>query len=339
MLALCGLSWAAGAQPIQGFYVGAGAGARMPTSPTNTPVTHGINGNFDINEALGFDSQISAGYALGDGWRFELEGDFGRSNIKGTSGTTFAATGTGSVRNLGFMANTLFDLDIGSPYVYPYIGAGVGYQSTKLNAFSMTATSKPLVFTGSGDAGGLAAQAIAGVSFPIPNMPGLSLTADYRFMDILGGEKFNGTTSMGGTPFVSATKFHNQFNQTVMFGVRYAFNSPPPAAVAPQASAEPSPVARTRTYEVNFGLDIATLNDRARWIVQQAAASSRQQETRIELLGGDEASRMLSEHRVRAVEGALIGAGVPQDAIAVRPRGGVAGATHPAIARVEIVTE
>ena len=40
--------------------------------------------------------------------------------------------------------------------------------------------------------GAFAWQAIVGASFPVPNVPGLSLTADYRFMDILGGEKFGG---------------------------------------------------------------------------------------------------------------------------------------------------
>ena len=320
-------SWAASAQPIQGIYIGAGAGLRAPTSPTNTPVTHGINGNFDIDEALGYDSNLSLGYALGNGWRFEVEGTFGKSNVKGTSGTTFRATGSGSVRNLGFMANALFDMDIGSPYVYPYIGAGVGYQSTRLDGFAMTATSKPLVFSASGDAGGLAGQAIAGVSFPIPNMPGLSLTADYRFMDILGGETFNGSTSAGGAPVISATKFHNQFNQTLMFGVRYAFNTPPPAAVAPRASLDTPPAGGgqmasdggVQTFQVDFGLDIATISDRTRWIVKQAADSARRRDTRIEVTHAA-SDQALSERRARALAGALIGEGVPRDAIAIHAR-------------------
>jgi len=331
-------SWAASAQPIQGIYIGAGAGLRAPTSPTNTPITHGINGNFDIDEALGYDSNLSLGYALGNGWRFELEGTFGKSNVKGTSGTTFPATGSGSVRNLGLMVNALFDMDIGSSYVYPYIGVGIGYQSTRLDGFAMTATSKPLVFSASGDAGGIAGQAIAGVSFPIPNMPGLSLTADYRFMDILGGEKFNGLTSTGGAPVVSATKFHNQFNQTLMFGVRYAFNTPPPAVPSPQASLD-APVGSgqdgVRTFQVNFGLDIAAITDRTRWILKEAAESARRRDTRIEVTQVA-ADKALSERRARALEGALIGEGVPRDAIAIHGR---EDADHSPNRRVEIVID
>jgi outer membrane protein OmpA-like peptidoglycan-associated protein/outer membrane protein W len=337
--AVIATSRAASAQPIQGIYIGAGAGLRAPTSPTNTPITHGINGNFDINEALGYDSNLSLGYALGNGWRFELEGTFGKSNVKGTSGTTFPATGSGSVRNLGLMANALFDMDIGSPYVYPYIGAGIGYQSTRLDGFAMTATSKPLVFSASGDAGGIAGQAIAGVSFPIPNMPGLSLTADYRFMDILGGETFNGLTSTGGAPVLSATKFHNQFNQTLMFGVRYAFNTPPPAAVAPQASLAAPPAGRgqggVQTYQVDFGLDIATISDRTRWIVKQAAESARRRDTRIEVTQAA-SDKALSERRARALAGALIGEGVPSETIAIHARGDAERSPN---RRVEIVID
>ena len=337
--AVIATSWSARAQPIQGIYIGAGAGLRAPTSPTNTPVTHGFNGNFDIDEALGYDTQLSVGYALGNGWRFELEGTYGRSNVKGTSGTTFAATGSGAVRNMGVMVNTVFDMDIGSPYVYPYLGGGLGYQSTRLDGFALTAAGKPLVFSASGDAGGLAAQAIAGVSFPIPNMPGLSLTADYRFMDILGGEKFNGATATGGAPVVSATKFHNQFNQTLMFGVRYAFNTPPPAAVAPQASLDAPAAGATRggvrTFEVDFGLDIATLSDRTRWIVKQAALSSRYRDTRIEVTGDAPAAKTLSPSRPRSGRG-VDGEGVPGDAIAIHARGEPGRAPN---RRIEIVID
>ena len=99
--------------------------------------------DFDIREALGYDGQLSVGYALGDGWRFELEGTYGRSNIFGVLGTPFPATASGSIRNWGLMTNALFDLDVGSPYIYPYLGLGVGYQSTHLNGFVLSQTNRP----------------------------------------------------------------------------------------------------------------------------------------------------------------------------------------------------
>jgi hypothetical protein len=242
---------------------------------------------------------------------------------------------------MGVMANALFDLDVGSPYIYPYLGLGMGYQSTRLDGFALTATNKPFSVTASGQAGGFAAQAIGGLSFPIPNMPGLSLTIDYRIMDILGGEKFNGTTSFGAGPgTTSAIKFHNQFDQTVMFGVRYAFNTPPPAVTTASASgnvtlSSAAPTGQIQTYLVSFDSDQASLNDHAEGIVKEAAqASTGRQGTRIEVTG-NAGGPALSDRRAKAVAAALIGEGVPKDSIAIQSRGDA----NPPNRRVRIVTE
>jgi OOP family OmpA-OmpF porin len=327
-LAVAVVPWIARAQPIQGIYVSGGAGIRAPFPTQSTSLAPGMSGYFDINQSIGFAGQLSAGYGLGNGWRFELEGMFGRSGVDRVSGLTFPATGSGTVRNWGFMTNAVFDLDIGSPYVYPYLGLGVGYQSTRLSNFVLTATGKPFSFSASGEAGGFAAQVISGLSFPIPNVPGLSITADYRIMDTLGGEKFSGvSTTGGGAPLPGSVKFHNQFDQSVMIGVRYAFNTPPPAAPASQ---EPTPAAsaRAQTYQVYFDLDKASLNDRALAVIREAAAAStRSQTTRIEVTGNADtsgnpaANQALSERRAKAVAGALIGDGVPKGAISIQAKG------------------
>ena len=336
-LALCGTFGIAQAQPIQGVYMGLGAGLRIPMSIKNTPVTPAIQGTFELNQSLGFDTQVSVGYALGNGWRFELEGNYGRSSVEHPSGLRFPANASGSVHNLSVMVNALFDLDVGSPYVYPYMGLGVGYQSTHLDGFAISRTDKPLVLSASGDDGGFAVQAIVGASFPIPNMPGLSLTADYRLMDVLGGERFNGLVSTGGVPVAAATKLHNQFNQTVMFGVRYAFNTPPPASVAPLAMAEPA-VGGTRTFVVDFGLDIATLPPRARGVVVAAADSAGRGTTRILVRGVGPYDQAVSERRAKTVAAALVGQGVPRNAISLP--GGADTTPEPATGRkLEIVTD
>jgi len=348
-------SWVAHAQPIQGIYIGGGAGGLLPFPPKNTAYAAGISGDFNIKQKLGLDTELSVGYALGNGWRFELEGSYGRATVRGFSDTSFPAAGSGAVRDWGVMANALFDLDVGSPYIYPYLGLGAGYQSTRLDGFSLTGVSKPVTFSASGDAGGFAVQAIGGLSFPIPNMPGLSLTVDYRIMDILAGEKFNGVTSFGSgsAPIPGTTKFHNQFDQIVMFGVRYAFNTPPPAPGAGTNSAAdttPPPTAQARTYLVSFDTNRANLNDRAQGIVRQAAmAVIGRQPARIEVNGNTVASDRsppdpaLSDRRAKAVAAALIGDGVPKGAITILARGdiGPAASTTSGAAdrRVEIVTE
>ena len=48
--------------------------------------------------------------------------------------------------------------------------------------------------------GNFAFQAIAGLSFPIPRVPGLSITAEYRFFGIPGSETFNGAQVVSGVP-------------------------------------------------------------------------------------------------------------------------------------------
>ena len=347
------LCWAAGsgiaqAQPIQGFYVSGGAGLRMAFPARVTSLEPGVPGTFELREGLGYATQLSVGYALGDGWRFELEGTYGRGGVNSVASTPYPAASSGSVRNLGLMANALFDLDVRSPYVFPYFGFGIGYQSTRLDNFSNAPIGKPGFFSASGTTGAPAGQVIGGLSFPIPNMPGLSLTADYRAMGILGGGKDNGVSTIGlapgEAPVAGSIKLHSQFIQTVMFGVRYAFNTPPPAVVAPQAEAAPSPEARS--YQVSFDPRQARLSDRAAAVVRNAAlASTRPGTTRIALTAraneaaADPADRQtLSGRRASLVVAALVANGVPRDAIAVHAAGDGTDPTRAGDPLVEIVS-
>ncbi len=235
------------------------------------------------------------------------------------------------------MANALFDLDVRSPYVYPYLGVGLGYQSTRLDGFVNTPLGgRSGSFSASGTAGAPAGQLIGGLSFPIPNMPGLSLTVDYRVMDILGGGQYDGGSSIGlaagSPPLGGAVKLHNQFVQNVVFGVRYAFNTPPPAADASQAAL--APAGAGKSYEVAFAPNATTLSGRGQAVVRDAAQSStRQGMTRIALTGGGDAraGTALSGQRANTVVAALVANGVPRELIAVRDAGEAQDA------RVEIV--
>ncbi|HTC07497.1 MAG TPA: hypothetical protein VK726_01840 [Acetobacteraceae bacterium] len=59
----------AAAQPVTGLYIGGGAGYNLPESP---PLSSGGN----IAPGGGFVGLGSVGYGLGNGFRFELEGDY-----------------------------------------------------------------------------------------------------------------------------------------------------------------------------------------------------------------------------------------------------------------------
>jgi OOP family OmpA-OmpF porin len=311
----------------------------MAFPPRATSLERGVPGTLELRQSAGYMTQLSAGYALGDGWRFELEASFGRSSISSVATTPYPARPAGSVQNLGFMANALFDLDVRSPYVYPYLGVGLGYQRTSLDGFVNTPLGRPGSFSASGSAGAPAAQIIGGLSFPIPHVPGLSLIVDYRVMDILGGGRYDGASSIGlasgSAPVAGAVKLHNQFVQNVLFGVRYAFNTPPPAAVTSQAALEPK--ATAQSYEVAFEPNATTLSGHDRAVVRDAAlTSTRQGVTRIAVTGSaDTPGAALSGRRANMVVAALVADGVPRELIAVRDVGQATGSQD---ARVEIVT-
>ncbi len=340
---------AAMAQPITGLYVGAGVGLHAPQDPKASTLGPGFGaGTIGLSENLGFNSNLAIGYGLGNGFRFEVEGDFMRSGLR-QFGTPFPTASSGTVRTFGVMANALYDMDVGVPYVFPYVGVGAGYQWTKLNTVQAAQVGGPFSFATSHQTGAFAWQAIVGASFPIPSVPGLSLTADYRFMDILGGEKFPGVEGPAAVP--AELKLHNQFNHDVVFGVRYAFNAPRPAVVAePVPVAAPAP-APARSYLVFFDWDKADLTDRAKSIVKEAADNStRVQVTRIEVNGYTDTSgtpkynQGLSIRRAKAVAGELVRDGVPQNAISVQGFGDThllvstgPGVREPQNRRVEII--
>ena len=339
------------AQPLTGLYIGAGAGLHAPQDPklSSSAADYGT-GRLTLDEGYGFNANLAVGYGLGNGFRFEIEGDFARSDVRHVLGTRFPTASSGTVRTWGVMGNALYDMDIGASWVYPYIGLGAGYQWTKLNP--LTSTGAGFGATTSSQSGAFAGQAIVGASFPMPNVPGLSVTADYRFMDILGGEKYNGFVTQAGVTRPSQLEMHNQFNHDLVVGVRYAFNTPAPIApaMAPAPMVAPAP-APARSYLVFFDWDKADLTERARGIVKEAADNStRIQVTRIEVSGYTDTSgkaqynQGLSVRRAKAVAAELVRDGVPQNAIDIQGFGDThllvatgPGVREPQNRRVEIV--
>jgi outer membrane protein OmpA-like peptidoglycan-associated protein len=320
---------AAIAQPVSGLYVGAGLGADMPQNLRVTPGAPSIDGatHLKLQQHLGFDAIGAIGYGIGNGFRFEIEGDFRRNGINELGRTPFPTSATGKVHTYGAMVNALYDMDIGMPWLYPYIGGGAGYQWTHLDGFSVS-SGGPFALGSDETRGAPAVQLIAGLSMPIAGVPGLSATAEYRFMRIWGGEKFNAVEFPvdGGPAVATDLKLHNQYNHMFLVGLRYAFNAaPPPATAAPPAPvAAPAP-APSRSYMVFFDWDKAALTDRARSIIKEAADNStRVQYTRIEVNGYTDTSgtpqynQGLSIRRAQAVAGELVRDGVPQGSIGIQ---------------------
>ena len=318
---------AAQAQPIQGVYVGAAGGAnwlldnevRVHTGPLAGPTV-------DSGAKAGEVALGSIGWAFGNGVRVEAEGSWRRN-----TGMAFGLT----QRKFGAMANVLFDMDIGSPWVYPYAGAGAGAQWVHLTGDGMPSVTDPA----------FAYQAMAGLSFPVPWVVGLSATAEYRYLGVSGKQKL----APVGNQEALAT---GNNNQQVLVGLRYAFHvtPPPPPAPAPAPAAAPAP-APARSYLVFFDWDSVALSARARQIIAEAAQNStRVAVTRIEVAGYADRTGAatynlaLSRRRAETVAAELVAKGVAKQSIDIQAFGDTkplvptaAGVREPQNRRVEIV--
>src|SRR6185437_7446833 len=118
------LAWAGGAaaQPVTGLYVGLGAGGNflMDQRQILAYGQHGAKLNYDVGEVgLG-----SVGWGFGNGFRVELEGNFRNNGLNKYNLPGFPTATSGEQQSYGAMVNVLFDLDVRSPYVYPYLGIG-----------------------------------------------------------------------------------------------------------------------------------------------------------------------------------------------------------------------
>ena len=347
------LSTAASAQPISGLYVGAAGGAAFlqnerirgfsPSSITATaPSPSGMA------YKTGYVGLGSLGYGFGNGVRVEIEGSY-RRNDRGFGSAPAGVTGrSGNERKFGGMGNVLFDMDIGSPYVFPYLGAGAGYQSVSQK---LTQTGPGYVERIDTDKGAFAYQVMFGVSLPIPGVAGLSAIAEYRFLGLAGTRTYSGKLTSGGTVSRFTRKTSDDDTHNVLVGLRYAFNVPQPVMqTTAAATVAPAPAA-ARSYLVFFDWDRAELGDRSRQIIAEAAAASTKvASTRIEVAGHADRSgtasynQNLSRRRADAVAAELVRQGVPKGAISITSFGDTKplvptepGVREPQNRRVEIV--
>jgi outer membrane protein OmpA-like peptidoglycan-associated protein len=382
---------AAKAQAISGLYIGAGAGANFMqeenissvTFPQRSPFAFGANATnqTNINFQAGFVGLLSVGYGLGNGLRFEVEGAYRSNKLNGVSNnlvnsnnTNIPGTGAGgNEQKYSAMVNVLYDFDpavlgLGFLPVVPYVGVGVGYTWSQFqnghiygNGFAPAVLGGPgtgfstLFRTNQGD-GAFSYQAIIGASFPITAVPGLSLTAEYRFLGLAGDRETNWQyyatgPQPGGVNTRAVIKTGDDYNHSDMVCDRYAFNAAPPP---PVAVVTPPPAREAaRTYLVFFDWDRADLTPRARQVVSEAAqATTRVQVTRIQVNGYTDTSgtprynQGLSVRRAQSVANELVRDGVPRQAISIQGFGETHllvptadGVREPQNRRVEIILQ
>jgi OOP family OmpA-OmpF porin len=325
------------AQPVSGLYVGAGAGVNWLQESDVT--FNGGGGTASVDFSIGWVGVISLGYGFGNGVRAEIEGNYRQNDADTVSGGGRSTAASGRVASYGVMANALYDFDLGPGMpIVPYIGVGAGYVWSDWDNVRPAGGGAAV----DGSNGQFAYQAIVGAALPLNDfVPGLSLTAEYRFLGTLSPEI---DVRGGGTAEVDS------FNHSLMIGLRYAFNqpAPPPAVVAPAPAAAPAPA---RTFLVFFDFDRADLTDRARAIIAEAATNAgRVGTTRIEVAGhADRAgtpqyNQALSQRRAAAVAAELERRGVARSAMTIQAFGEsrplvptADGVREPQNRRVEIV--
>lgn len=233
LLTLAGIGMAA-AQPVTGPYVSLGGGGNLSQDQAVR-----LNQSFPAGKLrfdVGYAAAGAVGYGFGNGFRVEVEGNWRRNDLQRYRGTTFPTTVGGSEDNYGALGNLIFDMDIGSPFVYPYFGAGAGYAWSHLDRFRVTAADGSYDFTAGGTQGHFAYQGLFGLSFPVPWVRGLSLTAEYRFFSVVGNTAFNGQSlgtrgAFGDKPFGLAQgnfDTRTNYNHSGMIGVRYELFPPAP---------------------------------------------------------------------------------------------------------------
>ena len=299
------------AAPIDGLYVGLGAGINIMQNEKIT--ANGQSGS--LSTKLGPVVVLGLGYGFGNGFRAEVEGNYRSNSANSVSGIAGVTGVSGTEQKYGVMVNALYDFDV-APWISPYIGAGVGYQASNWQGFSFAAGGGS---TGvSGTKGSFAYQGIAGAALPIDGVPGLAVTAEYRFMGLAGNRGYS-------APGVNISSTDN-YNHSVLLGVRYAFGAPaaPMAPIAvPAQKAE-----MARKYMVFFDWDKANLSERARGTIKDAATNSTKTAyTKIDVDGNADTTgtaaynKALSMRRAQSVAAELVKDGVPKAAIAITASG------------------
>jgi outer membrane protein OmpA-like peptidoglycan-associated protein len=332
-LGLLGLPIAAYAQPVNGLYLGLGAGVNIMQDETVQSLNRRSTPGRSLSLNAGGTGLGAIGWGFGNGLRAEFEFDYRYNGFSSVNAQGGSQTASGSEQKYGPMVNVLYDFNVFGPTVVPYAGLGVGYQWVDDHL-----TDSIGAVVASGTAGAFAYQAILGAAIPIAPVSGLAVTAEYRFMGLAGDR----TYTSGGFSSVRT----DDFNHSVLLGVRYAFGVAP----APVAAPAPAP-APARSYLVFFDWDKATLTARAQQIIKEAADNStRVQYTRIEVNGYTDTSgtpqynQGLSLRRAQAVAAELVKDGVPQGAIAIQGFGEThllvptgPGVREPQNRRVEII--
>jgi opacity protein-like surface antigen len=232
--AACLTAALARAQPVAGPYVSLAAGANVPY-----PVNYNYAAVQDFGDAPyagptgkflfrpSYAGAVAFGYGFGDGLRVELGGDFLRATVHKDDKATFGdyaglyprqSQTNGGTNTYGPMVNLLYDFTAGLP-LYPYLGAGVGYQWMKLSR--RIDDNDGFYDTIEGTQGSFAYDVIAGLAYKVPGAKGVTLTLQYSFMQLVESRNYATSFPAVGGPYDGPNRFGQDAAHLFVFGVRY----------------------------------------------------------------------------------------------------------------------
>lgn len=297
------------AETQPGWYLSAGTGLTfIPDSKVRQP---GTSNKLDYNP--GWNLNVAGGYALGNGFRFEGEYSFDRASVDKVSGPSTGASGALDQHN--FFANAYYDIDTGTS-ITPYVGAGVGVAIVDANDLGGLSGGT----TTSSTRARFAYQGIVGASMALNDQ--WSVTADYRYI---------GTTDPEYKTSAGVSTHDENASHNVVFGLRYAFDTPPAPPKEEPAPPPPAPVAAAPAkkiietalpapFIVYFGFNKADLDADAKSTISDAVKAISQYhvvkisvEGNTDTVGSSPYNQKLSEKRAVAVQKALVALGVPEN--------------------------
>src|SRR3978361_1133155 len=216
--------------PVTGLYVSLGAGANLLMDEHLVNAT-GTASDARLRSRIGPAAVVALGYGLGNGIRLELEGDYRNNRFSEGRDFGFPAAAGGNEVKYGPMVNAVYDLTglIPFPYAAPYVGVGVGYQWAHFDKVHTYGAPTGLPRLDSDDTrGALAYQAIIGAVVPFQFLPALATTIEYRFLGLAHRDYDVTATAAPGTAATGRLKFGNDFNHSLLLGVRYNLGAPAP---------------------------------------------------------------------------------------------------------------
>lgn len=281
------------AQPVSGPYVSAGVGTNIQNSSNSS------NGKVHTRPSISGDAAL--GYGFGNGFRIQVDNNFDRNTLHKVGNDRV----TGNVLTYGPMVDAIYDFNVGLP-LYPYVGAGVGYQWQHLRSSKFT----------NGTEGSFAYKVIGGVSYPVKAVPGLALTAEYDFTQLTANRTYDGS------------RIGKSTNNTFLLGMRYQLFQPKQTSYEVQPIvAAPAPVS-AKTFLVFFNWNSSSLTPRAMDIVNTAANYAKTGKfTTIDVNGYTDTSgtaqynMALSIKRAKSVAAALVANGVSESDIVIKGYG------------------